>query len=85
MQKQREAFRNRGAENLGKVLQARGWTPRKLGRILDCDHSTVILWREGLTTPTLRRAIDIERETGVDVHDWVIPVTPATGDQQGSL
>jgi transcriptional regulator with XRE-family HTH domain len=74
---QRTTSRNRGAERLTSVLDERGWSPRKLARVLDCDHSTVILWKEGRTIPTLHRAIDIERETGVDVHDWLVPV-PST-------
>ncbi len=33
---------NRGAAKLASVLRERGWTPRKLARLLDCDHSSVI-------------------------------------------
>ncbi len=74
---QKRTFRNRGAERLASFLQARAWTPRKLARLLDCDHSSVIQWKEGRTIPTLHRAIDLERETGVDPHDWLVPV-PST-------
>jgi transcriptional regulator with XRE-family HTH domain len=77
-------FRNRGAVMLATILDERGWSPRKLARILDCDHSTVIMWKEGRTIPTLHKAVEIERETGVDVHAWVVPVPstspPASND-----
>ena len=69
---------NRGAAKLASVLQERGWTPRKLARLLDCDHSSVIMWREGRAIPTLHRALDLEREAGVDPHDWIVPVEAAT-------
>jgi transcriptional regulator with XRE-family HTH domain len=68
-----EKVLNRGAVKLASVLRERGWTPRKLARVLDCDHSSVIQWREGRTIPTLHRALDLEREAGVDPHDWVVP------------
>jgi transcriptional regulator with XRE-family HTH domain len=68
---------NRGAERLSNFLHDKGWTPRKLARLLDCDHSSVISWREGRTIPTLHRALDLERETGVDPHDWLRPVVSA--------
>ena len=77
MQK-RTSSRNRGAIKLASVLEERDWTPRKLARVLDCDHSTVIMWKDGRTIPTLHRAIDLERETGVDPHDWLIPATSTT-------
>lgn len=75
--------RNRGALKLSAVLEKRGWSPRKLARILDCDHSTVIMWRESRSIPTLHRAVEIERETGVDVHDWVLPVDEPSQVAQG--
>ncbi len=65
---------NKGAEKLAAVLLERGWSPRKLARVLDCDHSSVIMWREGRAIPTLHRALDLERESGVDPHDWIVPV-----------
>ncbi len=65
---------NKGAEKLAAVLLERGWSPRKLARVLDCDHSSVIMWREGRAIPTLHRALDLEREAGVDPHDWIVPV-----------
>jgi transcriptional regulator with XRE-family HTH domain len=66
---------NKGAEKLASFLVRMGWTPRKLARLLDCDHSSVIGWQQGRTIPTLHRALDLEREAGVDPHDWVVPVT----------
>ena len=65
---------NRGADKLATVLRERGWSPRKLARLLDCDHSSVILWAKGQVIPTLHRALDLEREAGVDPHDWLVPV-----------
>jgi transcriptional regulator with XRE-family HTH domain len=72
-----EAILNRGAERLAAFLRERGWSPRKLARHLDCDHSSVIMWKEGRTIPTLHRALDLERTAGVDPHDWLVPVTAA--------
>ena len=69
-----ERILNRGAERLATFLRDRGWTPRKLARVLDCDHSSVIMWKEGRVIPTLHRALDLEREAGVDPHDWLVPV-----------
>ncbi len=71
---------NRGAERLATFLRDRGWTPRKLARVLDCDHSSVIMWREGRAIPTLHRALDLEREAGVDPRDWLVPVEHAGDD-----
>jgi hypothetical protein len=34
------------------------------------------MWREGRVVPTLHRALDLEREAGVDPHDWLVPVEP---------
>ena len=65
---------NRGAAALADFLARKGWSPRKLGRVLDCDHSSVILWKDGRAIPTLARALDLEREAGVDPHDWLVPL-----------
>ena len=73
MNTKENATLNKGAERLAAFLAAHGWTPRKLARQLDCDHSSVIQWREGRGLPSLRRAIDLEREAGVDPHDWLVP------------
>ena len=69
----KEANINRGAEKLAQFLRDRQWTPRKLGRVLDCDHSSVILWMSGRVLPSLPRAIDLQREAGIDPADWFVP------------
>lgn len=64
---------SRGAEKLANLLRERQWTPRKLGRVLDCDHSSVILWMSGRVIPSLQRALDLEREAGIEPADWLSP------------
>ena len=79
-----EAIPNRGAERLSTFLRERGWSPRKLARLLDCDHSSVIMWKEGRVIPTLHRALDLEREAGVDPHDWLVPVEVGNDNGDGA-
>lgn len=75
---------SRGAEKLANFLRERQWTPRKLGRVLDCDHSSVILWMNGRVIPSLQRALDLEREAGIDPADWFSPAA-SSDSRPGSV
>ena len=61
---------NRGGEKLAAVLLERGWSPRKLARVLDCYDSSVIMWREGGPS---------RRFTGHSTSNVKPVLTPTTG------
>jgi hypothetical protein len=70
--------KNLGGQRLHEFLVSKGWTPRKLGRELDCDQASVNSWISGRNLPALTRAIELETICGVDPRDWVKPPTIST-------
>ena len=60
------------SKKLGRWMTKNGKTQAEMGEELGVCQETVSRWVSGHALPKLKRAVDLEKKTGIKPKDWFV-------------